>query len=85
MIGRQAGRTVRHLRVPGETVSERLRVPGPNRGSPPTWALHGMLADGYEDVVTAEVELPDRCAGHPPRPVRGDFTARFAPDPAIAG
>ena len=86
VISRQTGRAVRHLRVPGAIVSERLR----GVGAEPWFAddmgmLQAMLAEGYEDVVTADLgSLVGEAATTLDRFV-GDFAARFAPDPAIAG
>ena len=83
VLGRQAGRTVRHVRVPAEVIFERLRGAGTE-----AWfaadmaALHGMLANGYEDVVTPDVS---DLAGGPATPLARfatDFTARFAPSTA---
>jgi uncharacterized protein YbjT (DUF2867 family) len=86
VLGRQVRRTLRHVQVPAEAVSERLQAAGAE-----AWfaadmaALHGMLADGYEDVVTDEVSA---LTGGPATPLARfatDFTARFAPNPAVAG
>jgi uncharacterized protein YbjT (DUF2867 family) len=85
VLGRQAGRTLRHVRVPPETVFERLRAAGAE-----AWfaadmaALHGMLADGYEDVVTNEVSSLTRALATPLARFATDFTARFAPNAAVA-
>jgi uncharacterized protein YbjT (DUF2867 family) len=86
VLGRQAGRTLRHVQVPAEAVFERLRAAGAE-----AWfaadmaALHRMLADGYEDVVTDDVTA---LTGGPATPLARfatDFTVRFAPNPAVAG
>ena len=85
VLGRRAGRTLRHVRVPPETVFERLRAAGAE-----AWfaadmaALHGMLADGYEDVVTNEVSSLTRALATPLARFATDFTARFAPNAAVA-
>jgi uncharacterized protein YbjT (DUF2867 family) len=85
VLGRQAGRTLRHVRVPPETVFERLRAAGAK-----AWfaadmaALHGMLANGYEDVVTDEVSSLTRAPATPLARFATDFTARFAPNAAVA-
>ena len=44
-----------------------------------------MLADGYEDVVTDEVSSLTGAAATPFARFATDFTARFAPTPAVAG
>jgi uncharacterized protein YbjT (DUF2867 family) len=84
VLGRQVGRTLRHVQVPAEAVFERLQAAGAE-----SWfaadmaALHCMLADGYEDVVTDEVSA---LTGGPATPLARfatDFTARFAPNPAV--
>ena len=86
VLGRQAGRTVRHVRVPAEAVFERLRVAGAE-----AWfaadmaALHGMLANGYEDVVTDEVSSLTGAPATPLARFATDFAARFAPNGAVAG
>jgi uncharacterized protein YbjT (DUF2867 family) len=84
VIHRQTGRAVRHLRVPGETVSERLRT----LGAEPWFAadmglLQGMLADGYEDVVTTDLLSLTGVAATPFERFVSDFSARFAIDPAV--
>jgi uncharacterized protein YbjT (DUF2867 family) len=83
VLGQRTGRAVRHVRVPAEAVSERLRAAGAE-----AWfaadmaALHGMLADGYEDVVTFDVSaLTDSPATTLDR-FATDFSARFTPAPA---
>src|SRR4051794_3341862 len=86
VIGRRFGRAVRHLRVPGETVCERLRV----LGAEPWFAadmglLHGMLADGYEDVITSDLSSLTGVAATPLDRFVSDFSARFAPDSAVPG
>ena len=86
MIGRQTGRAVRHLRVPGETVSERLLT----LGAEPWFAadmglLQGMLAGGYEDVVTTDVSSLAGVAATPFDRFVSDFSARFALDSAVPG
>lgn len=83
VIGRQTGRAVRHLRVPGEAVSERLRA----LGAEPWFAadmglLHRMLADGYEDVLTSDLSSLTGVAATPFDRFVSDFSARFALDPA---
>jgi uncharacterized protein YbjT (DUF2867 family) len=86
VLGRQAGRTLRHVRVPAEAVFERLRVAGAE-----AWfaadmaALHGMLGNGYEDVVTDEVSFLTGAPATPLARFATDFTARFAPNAAAAG
>jgi len=86
VLGRQAGRTLRHVRVPAEAVFERLRVAGAE-----AWfaadmaALHGMLADGYENVVTDEVSALTGAPATPLARFATDFTARFAPNAAVTG
>jgi uncharacterized protein YbjT (DUF2867 family) len=86
VLGRQAGRTLRHVRVPAEAVFERLRVAGAE-----AWfaadmaALHGMLGNGYEDVVTDEVSSLTGAPATPLARFATDFTARFAPNAAAAG
>ena len=84
VIHRQTGRAVRHLRVPGETVSKRLRT----LGAEPWFAadmglLQGMLADGYEDVVTTDLLSLTGVAATPFERFVSDFSARFAIDPAV--
>jgi uncharacterized protein YbjT (DUF2867 family) len=83
VIGRQTGRAVRHLRVPGEAVSERLRT----LGAEPWFAadmglLHRMLADGYEDVLTSDLSSLTGVAATAFDRFVSDFSARFALDPA---
>jgi uncharacterized protein YbjT (DUF2867 family) len=84
MIGRRTGRAVRHLRVPGETVSARLRT----RGAEPWFAadmglLHSMLADGYEDVLTTDLLSLTGVTATPFERFVSDFSDRFALDPAV--
>ena len=86
VISGQSGRAVRHLRVPAEAVSERLL----GFGAEPWFAddmgtLQGMLAEGYEDVVTADLSSFVGQAGTTVDRFVADFAARFAPDPAVAG
>jgi uncharacterized protein YbjT (DUF2867 family) len=80
VVGQRAGRVVRHVRVPAEAVCERLRAAGAE-----AWfaedmaALHRMLADGYEDVVTSDTSA---LTGAPTTTLdrfAADFCARFAP------
>jgi uncharacterized protein YbjT (DUF2867 family) len=83
MIGRQSGRAVRHLRVPGEAVSERLSA----LGAEPWFAadmglLHRMLAEGYEDVLTSDLRSLTGAAATPFDRFVSDFSARIALDPA---
>jgi uncharacterized protein YbjT (DUF2867 family) len=86
VLGRQTGRTVRHVRVPPEAVSERLRAAGAE-----AWfaadmaALHGMLADGYEDVLTPDVSALADGPATPLARFATDFSARFTPNAAPAG
>ena len=86
VLGRQTGRTLRHVRVPAEAVFERLRAAGAE-----AWfaadmaALHGMLGNGYEDVVTDEVSALTGAPATPLARFATDFTARFAPNAAAAG
>jgi uncharacterized protein YbjT (DUF2867 family) len=85
VIGRQIGRAVRHLHVPAEAVSERLRT----LGAEPWFAadmglLQGMFADGYEDVVTSDLISLTGVAATPFGRFVNDFSARFALDPAGA-
>jgi len=68
------------------TVVERLRAAGAE-----AWfaadmaALHGMLGNGYEDVVTDEVSALTGALATPLARFATDFTARFAPNAAAAG
>ena len=83
VIGRQSGRAVRHRRVPGEAVSERLSA----LGAEPWFAadmglLHRMLADGYEDVLTSDLSSLTGVAATPFDRFVSDFSARFALGPA---
>jgi len=56
ILARYTGRPVRHVRVPPEAVSAGLRQRGMQAWFADDMAqLHGMLADGYEDVVTDHV------------------------------
>jgi uncharacterized protein YbjT (DUF2867 family) len=86
VLGRQAGRTVRHVRVPAEAVLEGLRGAGAE-----AWfaadmaALHGMLADGYEDVITPDVSALTGAPATPFARFAADFCARFTPNAATAG
>jgi hypothetical protein len=84
VIARQSGRAVRHRLVPGEAVSERLSA----LGAEPWFAadmgmLHGMLADGYEDVVTSDLSSLTGVAATPLDRFVSDFSARFTPDSAV--
>ena len=80
LVGRQVGRGIRHLRVPVEVVGERFRAAGAEPWFADDMAmLHGMLADGYEDLVTNDVA---RLTGAPPTPLDRfgqDVRDRFAP------
>jgi uncharacterized protein YbjT (DUF2867 family) len=84
VVYRQTGQPVCHIRVRGETVTERLRT----LGTEPWFAadmglLHGMLADGYEDVVTSDLLSLTGLAAIPFERFVTDFSARFALDPAV--
>jgi uncharacterized protein YbjT (DUF2867 family) len=85
LLGRQAGRTLRHVRVPAEAVFERLRAAGAE-----AWfaadmaALHRMLANGYEDVVVDEVTALTGVPATPLARFATDFAARFAPNATVA-
>ena len=73
VLTEQTGTQIRHMRVSPEEVGRALR----GRGMAPWYArdmarLHGMLADGYEDVVTDDFRT---VTGTGPRPL-----ARFAED-----
>jgi uncharacterized protein YbjT (DUF2867 family) len=75
ILSRQTGRPLRHVRVPPDTV----RVALQGRGMAAWYAddmarLHGMLAAGYEEVVTDDIH---RVTGRPPRTL-----AQFAGDHA---
>jgi uncharacterized protein YbjT (DUF2867 family) len=82
VIGQRAGRVVRHVRVPAEAVCERLRAAGAE-----SWfaedmaALHRMLADGYEDVVTSDTSAATGAPATTLDRFAADFCARFAPLP----
>ena len=79
VLGRRAGRAIRHVRVPSEAVSNRLRGAGAE-----AWfaadmaALHDMLADGYEDVVTSDVKALTGIQATPFIRFATDFPARFS-------
>ena len=86
VIGRRSGRAVHHLRVPSETVCERLRA----LGAEPWFAadmglLHDMLADGYENVVTSDLNSLTGVAATPLDRFVNDFSTRFALDSAVPG
>jgi uncharacterized protein YbjT (DUF2867 family) len=80
LVGRQVGRGIRHLRVPVEVVAERFRAAGAEPWFADDMAvLHGMLADGYEDLVTNDVAT---LTGVPPTPLdrfARDVRDRFVP------
>jgi uncharacterized protein YbjT (DUF2867 family) len=82
VVGQRTGRVVRHIRVPAEAVCERLRAAGAE-----AWfaedmaALHGMLADGYEDVVTSDTSALTGAPATTLDRFAADFCARFAPLP----
>jgi uncharacterized protein YbjT (DUF2867 family) len=82
VIGQRTGRAVRHLRVSAEMVFDRLRAGGAEEWFAADMAtLHGMLANGYEDVVTADL---DDLIGAPAISFDrfvADFSDRFAPTP----
>jgi uncharacterized protein YbjT (DUF2867 family) len=79
VLGQRTGRAIRHVRLPSEAVSERLRGTGAE-----AWfaadmaALHGMLADGYEDVVTSDVRTLTGTQATPFIRFAADFSARFS-------
>ena len=83
VLGRRMGRSIRHIRVPVEAVRERFH----SSGAEPWFAddmaaLHAMLADGYEDLVTSDVAA---LTGVPPTPLdrfAEDARDRLAPGPA---
>jgi uncharacterized protein YbjT (DUF2867 family) len=78
VIGERTGRPVRHVRVPAEAVSERLRAAGVERWfAEDMAALHGMLADGYEDVVTADTAALTGAPATPLDRFAADFHAHF--------
>jgi uncharacterized protein YbjT (DUF2867 family) len=75
IVSRQTGRPLRHVRVP----PDKVRVALQGRGMAAWYAddmarLHGMLAAGYEQVVTDDIHT---VTGHPPRTL-----AQFAGDHA---
>jgi uncharacterized protein YbjT (DUF2867 family) len=78
VLGQRTGRSVRHVRVPAEVVSERLCAAGAE-----AWfaadmaALHGMLADGYEDVVTSDLSALTGTPAITLARFAADFAARF--------
>jgi uncharacterized protein YbjT (DUF2867 family) len=75
IVSRQTGRPLRHVRVPPDTVRAALQARGVAAWFAADMArLHGMLAAGYEQVVTHDVH---RVTGRPPRTL-----ARFAADHA---
>ena len=80
LLGRPAGQSISHVRVPAETVLERLRAAGAE-----AWfaidmaALHGMLADGYEDVITPDIAALTGAPATPLARFATDFSARFDP------
>jgi uncharacterized protein YbjT (DUF2867 family) len=86
VLGRQADQALRHVRVPAEAVSERLRGAGAE-----AWfaadmaALHGMLADGYEDVITPDVSALTGAPATPLARFAADFSARLTAAPATPG
>ena len=86
VIGERTGRPIRHVRVPAEAVCERLRAAGVERWfAEDMAALHGMLADGYEDVVTTDTAA---LTGAPPTPLgrfADDFHAHFTRVPVRSG
>ena len=71
---------------PARSCPSGCALSGPSRGSPTTWArCRACSPTGYEDVVTADLgSLIGEAATTLDRFV-GDFAARFAPDPAVAG
>jgi uncharacterized protein YbjT (DUF2867 family) len=73
VLTEQTGTQIRHVRVSPEEVGNALRGRGMARWYAEDMAkLHGMLADGYEDVVTDDFRT---MTGTGPRPL-----ARFAED-----
>ena len=73
ILSQQTGTHLRHVQVSPEDVSRALRGRGMAHWYADDMAkLHGMLADGYEDVVTDDVRT---VTGAEPRPL-----ARFAED-----
>ena len=85
-LGQRVGRAVRHVRVPAEAVSARLAAAGAE-----AWfakdmaALHRMLADGYEDVVTSDVSALTGTPATTFARFAADFSTRFTPTPATPG
>ena len=86
LLGRQTGQSISHVRVPAEAVMERLRGAGAE-----AWfaadmaALHAMLADGYEDVITPDIAALTGARATPLARFATDFSARFASNAAPAG
>ena len=78
VLGQRTGRSVRHVRVPAAVVSERLCATGAE-----AWfaadmaALHGMLADGYEDIVTSDLSALTGTPAITLARFAADFAARF--------
>jgi hypothetical protein len=75
IVSRQTGRPLRHVRIP----PDKVRVALQGRGMAAWYAddmarLHGMLAAGYEQVVTDDIHT---VTGRPPRTL-----AQFAGDHA---
>jgi uncharacterized protein YbjT (DUF2867 family) len=85
-LGQRIGRAVRHVRVPAESVSQRLAAAGAQ-----AWfttdmaALHRMLADGYEDLVTSDVSALTGTPATTFARFAADFSTRFTPAPATPG
>ncbi len=73
IVSQQAGRQLRHVRVLPDAVRDALQARGVAAWFAADMAkLHGMLAAGYEEIVTGDVRS---VTGSPPRTL-----ARFAAD-----
>ena len=76
-LGQRIGRAVRHVRVPAESVSQRLAAGAEAWFATDMAALHRMLADGYEDVVTSDLSALTGTPATTLARFAADFAARF--------
>jgi uncharacterized protein YbjT (DUF2867 family) len=82
IVSQQTGRQIRHVRVPPDAVRNALQGRGAEAWFADDMAkLHGMLASGYEDVLTDDVRT---ATAKPPRTLAQfatDFASAFAGHP----